>query len=341
MSSWKWTPTPPTRWARVNEDAIPRYVEIENAFGTRVQQIVVEFQDGSIDRQNALRRFGQEMGKAQIDAFVAGRRIRRVDHGSVSEQEAAMLHGRLRNQTQYFSKFLTDVEGGHGRMAYADRAMMYAKSLWGVFGRGETVDWENPSDSSRYDWILDVDAEHCKDCIERARRSREQGGFTLDELTEMGWPGDEHTQCGSHCRCHVRVHGVNRTKRQEVQDLKPARSSDEGWDELERACGGEGLPDPLPASGVPHVELQPALLQASAEASPEPDRLGQLAPTVPKLLAYPADVSDPAPGVKVFTGYGLKAQVYRRPDDGRWVLVALMLLDQERKRRKQEEDKRG
>lgn len=342
MSNWKWEPTARSKWDRVNVDAIPRYAEIEREFESQMIQTVNDFVSGKLERNDTVARFRASLETAQNDAFIAGRRIRKVAHGSVSQAEAEMLLGRARRQTAFFQRFLDDIDAGRGRMGYADRASLYAKSLWSVFLRGETVDWDGDEQNRRYYWILDPDAEHCQDCRDRAAYCRDhEDGYSFEQLVELGWPGDGTTRCMTNCRCHVLVKGAKQPRQRDTRDLEPAPTASQGWEELTRALGGPDFPDQIPASGLAHVRFDRSLIGASTAVAEDPTLLGRLAPIVPKLMAYPASVQSPSPNSKIFDGYGLRAVVDRNNSDGAWFIVLLLLLDQEKRREEREEARRG
>jgi hypothetical protein len=308
-----------------NSIEIPRYAQIERGFSGQAQTVVTQFQSGSIDRATAMNRFREHLQEAETAAFVAGRRSRGHASMEITDAEASMLAGRHSRNMRYFSGFLDDVEDGAGRMPYGKRADLYAKSLWSLYTRGETTDWEEPENvAARYYWIMDPDAEHCRDCIERAKHSRDNDGYSWDELVEIGWPG-ENTVCMVNCRCHVQT--VKRKVLVPVEDRMPAETPEQGTEEFIEMLGGPGLKVRMPAAGVPSVGLTPELLVQLFRGFNSPEETTQAAmllPTVPGVLAKPSLILPYGDDSRLYIGNGMTLRTDRR-DDGLWYLVSLFL----------------
>lgn len=308
-----------------NSVEIPRYASIERAFSRAAQSVVGQFQSGSIDRATAMGRFRENLQDAESAAFVAGRRARGHASLEITDAEAAMLAGRHSRNMRYFSGFLDDVESGSGRMPYAKRADLYAKSLWSLYTRGETTDWEEPENrAARYYWVMDPDSEHCKDCIDRARRSRDNDGFSWDELVEIGWPG-ENTVCMVNCRCHVQA--ASRRVLVPLEGREPAETPERGAEEFVEMLGGPGLKVRMPAAGIPSVGLTPELLVrlfGGFGTEAETNEAARLLPTVPNVLAKPTAILPYGDDSRLYVGGGMTLRVDRR-DDGLWYLAMMFL----------------
>jgi len=302
---------------------IPRYAEIESRFDARVQRLIEDRLNAKIDQAKLVQLFKQELTRSETEAFLAGRRAGGNRSTTITEAEAKMLAGRHSRNMRYFNRFARDIEAGRGRMPYARRGSLYAKSLWSLYSRGESVDWTNQRDGV-YDWLLDVDAEHCRTCLKRAALSRSRGGFLFDELIEIGFPG-ENTDCGSECRCSV---VFRRQKQLSPDDLPrtPAKSADGGVETLEKLLGGKSLPVRIPAAGIPYVALARQIVEASIMKNPPKQReaLAKKLPLIPRLLSRPAKVNDLG-SVRTYQGYGLELTV-ARDAEGLWRVFAISLL---------------
>jgi hypothetical protein len=327
--AWADDPAAPYKFDR-NAQELPRYAEIERTFERDIHSMIGDFGRGRLDAQSLVREFGRALQEAETEAFVAGRRARKDLRDTITEAEARMLAGRHARNMRYFHQFVRDMEEGAGRMDYMRRGSLYAKSLWSLYNRGEATDWEDPeSENARYEWLLDVDAEHCADCIERARLSREKGGFTWDELIEMGFPG-ERTRCMVNCRCSLRRIRKRTLLPERMEDLSAAPTPEEGAEELERLLGGPGYPVKLPGAGVPYIAVSPEVVQNSLETAGEAARdLGRLLPVVPLTTAKPAHVEEFGPDHRSYFGHGLEVQV-SRDENGLWQVFAILLLSVER-----------
>jgi len=325
---WAGDPLDPRKFDR-NAVEIPRYAEIERRFESEIHDGIMKFQRGEIGRDDLVRTFKNNLQRAETEAFVAGRRAKGNNRADITDAEAKMLTGRHSRNMKYFNRFVRDMEAGRGRMDYLKRGSMYAESLWSLYTRGETVDWDDPTGENwRYYWAMDVEAEHCKSCIERAKISREKDGFSYDELCELGWPG-ENTDCCTKCRCHVEARKKRTIQPDRYKDATPAENPEQGVLDLVNMLGGDAMPYRLPVAGVPSAKLDLLTVENSIASSHDPEQLGKLLPMVPKTLTYPADVID-AGMVRHYLGYGLHVAIGRGLD-GIWRILYIMLFGDERK----------
>lgn len=307
-----------------NKAELPRYAEIEARTEDRLRRIVGDLQRSG-DVPAAQREFARVMRDAENQALVAGRRARGDTRTEISAAEAKMLAGRHSRNMRYAAKFFRDVTSGAGVMDYGDRAAMYAQSLWSIYSRGETTDWENPeAENARYVWVLDVDAEHCATCLERAGTSRAQGGLTWDELSEMGWPG-EGTDCATRCRCSIEVRRSSTVLPERLRTASVAPDAASGLSRLEDLLGGPQMPLRAPGAGVPFVRVTPPAVNASISASPDPEILARMLPLIPVALARPAMVTVVSPTTRVYDGEGLTITISRNPQTGIWEMILVSL----------------
>ena len=329
VPTWADAPVDRNKFDR-NAVEIPRYADIERQFSQDTQRIISELERGKISSSDAINLFRSRLKDAETQAFAAGRRARGVVDMNISESEGAMLAGRHSRNMRYFHNFVRDIENGVGRMDYSRRADLYAKSLWSLYTRAETVNWDDPELNARYYWIMDPASEHCPTCLERAKISRRQDGFTFDELSELGFPG-ENTECQVRCRCHIRVVKKKLLLPERIEDLKPAKTGDEGLDKLKELLGGDDMPVKVPAAGLPYVKIPPKVITDSIAAGNQygggygeySEILAQLLPVLPLLFTQPADKMIYDNDVAVFTGYGLDAKLERV--DGVYELAQLIL----------------
>ena len=308
-----------------NSVEIPRYASIEKDFSAKAQTVISQFQAGNITRPEAMKVFKEHLQDAESSAFVAGRRARGAASLEITEAESKMLTGRHSRNMRYFSGFLDDVENGEGKMPYNKRADLYAKSLWSLYTRGETTDWAEPENTGgRYFWVMDPDAEHCTDCLENARMSRDQNGFTWDELVEIGFPG-ENTKCRVNCRCHIRPE--KRSMAPPIDEMPPAENPTEGLEQFIEILGGPGLKIRMPAAGVPSVGLTPESLVEMFQRFPsvaEADEAARLMPVVPSVISKPEVVIPNGDDSRYFVGAGLTLKIERN-ELGLWMLVGMFL----------------
>jgi len=319
-------PIPRARFDR-NAIELPRYADIEARFNARLQGLIDGYRTGALKRADMHRAFARELLHAQNEAYISGRRVRGIASGEITPAELATLRARAQHQATYWRQFVWDVDNGRGKMPATARAKLYAKSLWSVYLRGEAGSDPN----ARYYWIVDVDAEHCPDCLRKVKQSRQSDGFSFEELTVLGWPGDGIDKCRTNCRCHIRVKrsappggpaAVEAPDAIEelVSQLRVAHpdvvpATREGLRVL-YSHAGPALVDPLPASGLPGVRVPPAFVY-------DPRRLATFGPMLgllPLLLAYPAVIYDgEGEGPRTYEGYGVKALVSQDPYGAWWL----------------------
>lgn len=322
VPDWATDPAFSSKFDR-NSVEVPRYADIESSFSRDAKRMVHTFLEGDTTKPQLLQQFKGRLQQAETEAFVAGRRARGDLRDTLTDDEAQMLEGRHSRNMRYFNRFATDMENGTGRMDYSDRVDLYAKSMWSLYTRGETSDWQDPENkNARYYWVLDPYAEHCKTCLERAEKSRDQDGFSWEELSEIGWPG-EHTICQVNCRCHIRVVHKKIVLPERFDEMQEARSATDGLQTLQDLMGGEQLPLRLPAAGVPNAKLDPSILDYSLDNTPAPDTLAKRLPLLPKLLTQPEDVFDSGDR-RIYVGHGLEATL-ARDEKGLWTILALIL----------------
>lgn len=315
---WGSRPLQPTKFDR-NAVELPRYESIEKRFASQARALVAEYQAGTIDRQRLIGQFAKELKDAETDAFVAGHRARGKRVDEISESEARMMAGRHSRNMKYFKRFVSDMDNGRGRMPYLQRADLYAKSLWSLYTRSESVDWDQAEDqNARYFWIMDPDAEHCPSCIERARLSRDNDGFTWEELSTLGWPG-ENTQCQVNCRCHIRT-VRKRNLLPERTPTEPAPDPDSGLDQLIRTLGGEKMPVGMPAAGLPFVRMTPEALQSFS--AKYPGEAHRYLPVIPDTLINPQNARI-GPETSIYEKGPLTVVNERRPS-GIWTVWTIL-----------------
>ena len=328
---WATNPIERKKFDRNNVE-IPRYQDIESGFSRHAQAVVEDFSQGRISKGQAYRRFDQGLVDAETDAFVAGRRARGSASGAVTQAEAEMLAGRHARNMKYFAGFLGDIESGRGRMGYSARAELYARSLWSLYTRSESADWnDQETANARYYWVMDPDAEHCRDCRERAAESIRSDGFTWERITELGWPGDGNTICRVNCRCHVRSVQKKTLLPERYKDVKPAASASDGIKELQDLLGGEKYPIKLPVAGLPFVDIRPEVVERSLSRAIQPQPLAQRLPLLPQVLTMPELVVEATPNQRLFIGQNLQVMV-QRSESGLWSILWLALYEHEQRR---------
>jgi hypothetical protein len=319
---WSTEKAPRSKFDR-NQVEIPRYASIERTLTGNTQGIIRDLQSGRLNKAEAVSRFKQHLLTAETEAFVAGRRARGDRRPDITESEERMLTGRHSRNMRYFTRFVSDVESGRGRMPYHQRAAQYAKSLWSLYTRGETSDWDEPEDvNARYYWVMDPDAEHCYGCLDRAKRSSDRDGFTWEELSDLGWPG-ENTPCGVNCRCHIRVVRKKLLLPEHFEELEPESTADAGAGKIEGILGGPSLPLKLPLAGAPFVSIAPGVL-AEAVATPGTGAaIARYLPTLPNVLTKPDYVKDFGDSLRIYQRGPLDVWVQRN-QVGLWEIVAIL-----------------
>ncbi len=325
--AWAADPIALTKFER-NLVEIPRYADIERQMASATRDIIARVQSGAIEPEAAVRAFRSEMSQAQAKAFVAGRRAKGVIEWEISDAEAQMLAGRLNRQTEFFRSFAADARAGRGRMPYPQRASMYGESLWSIYSRGESVDWNDADPNTRHYWVLDPDAEHCLDCLARAKKSRENDGFSWLELVEIGWPG-ETTICMTRCRCHVRTVHKRAVEMDRIDRAEAAVSAPDGIRALEQLLGGPNLPLRVPAAGLPMVKIPKQAVLESLASAPSDDAVGRILPLIPKVLVSPASVLEIG-SVRWFAKGPLRIAVQRNPASGIHELLTILAVGERR-----------
>lgn len=312
-----------------NRVELPRFASTVKSATSDTQAIISDLQAKRISKTQAMAKFRDVLRTHETEAFVAGRRARGDVRDHLTEAEEKMLTGRFSRNMRYFSNFCDDVISGEGRMPYHQRAEAYAKSLWSIYTRGETSDWQDPNAKNlRYHWITDADVEHCSDCLERGAHSVHNDGYSWDELSEIGWPG-EKTKCMYNCHCHIRV---LKPKSQAQKPLErpeyetPAYTPEAGLQRLEKLLGGPTMPNLLPAAGVPFVAVNPDVIRSSLASVPsaiEREELMRHLPLLPETLLEPESVLR-TPDTRIYAK-GRVGVAIERQVDGLWKLVLIML----------------
>lgn len=188
-----------------------RYANLETGMRGRLERMFAEFEKTD-DLVGFAKQFSTELYRYQVRMYVTGRRTAGDYSNSLSEEELRMLHGAHSVQMRFFHKFLRDVRDGGGRMDYRQRLDMYALSGYAVYLRGAI----KASGATRFFWRVNADAENCEDCLRREKLSEDLGGFSIEDLEEIGYPGEGNTRCLTRCRCHLepvdRKLRLNRTR---------------------------------------------------------------------------------------------------------------------------------
>lgn len=312
-----------------DQKELPRYAEIEARFKGEAQNLVARFLAGDLGKEGLAREFRKALYRAETEAFVAGKRSSGKPVVYVTPGEQRMLTGRHSRNMRYFMRFVRDMEAGRGRMDYVRRAGLYASSLWSLYNRGQSkVDWDaETSPNARYEWVMDADAEHCPDCVERWRGSRERGGYTWDELIQIGFPG-EGTQCMVNCRCHIQPVIKKTVESGRVEEAVAQEQPQAGVKLLQSILGGENMPLRVPAAGLPSVKVEPAVVARSINnAGDSAAELARRIPEAIKTMVSPERVYD-SEGRKTYVGNGLMVEVIRSPENGSWALNGVYVLSE-------------
>lgn len=308
-----------------NEEELPRYAKIEANFEARATDIVQRFIAKGYTRYEAMRAMKRALFAAETKAFTAGKRVSGQSVYYITPAESRMLAGRHGRNMRYFSRFLRALETGNYQMPPLQRASLYAKSLWSLYQRGQAESmWDDVGPNARYEWVLDPDAQHCLDCLERWRESRERDGFTWDELIEVGFPG-EKTSCGVRCRCHIRVIQKKTLQPNRIGKAEEQEDPNEGIALLQRILGGNDMPMPVPASGTPPVKVTPSKIARSILNASDGLEMAKKVPLAVKTLVNPDDVIESA-NEKTFLGNGLAVKIARNMD-GVWELADVYKVD--------------
>lgn len=309
-----------------DQKELPRYAQIESQFKDQAVKLVNLFQEGKLPKKELITRFKANLFEAETAAFAAGKRSAGSKVYFVTPGEQKMLVGRHSRNMRYFNRFVRDMETGRGKMAYSRRAELYASSLWSIYNRGQSsVNWDaSLPENTRWEWVMDPDSEHCEDCIERWETSRRQGGYTWDELIQIGFPG-EGTRCMTKCRCHVRPIHKRVLQEPRIGVAAEQEGAIEGVRLLQDILGGETMPLAIPAAGLPPVKFSPATVAKSInEAGIGAGDLAKKVPVAIQVIAKPEQVYE-ASGTRTYVGQGMMVQV-RRGDGGAWELSKISNL---------------
>lgn len=305
-----------------NESELPRYVKIEKVFAVHAKRIVRDYAAGRIDKKQAMAQFREHLNTAETHAFISGKRASGSKVLFVTPAEQKMLNGRHSRNMRYFSNFLNDIRDGKTRMPIMRRATMYAKSLWSLYNRGQGgIDWTDPDPNARYMWVLDFDAEHCEDCMRKYKRSIEQGGYTFDELIEIGFPG-EGCACMTHCRCHIEKMSPKKGKKPDPSEGAPGML-------LKHLLDGNNEAVPVGAAGLAKAYVSPASVAESIHALGSSTKasvfLENLPETLNLTLLRPASIEHIGESIRVYNGYdGSQIRMERGPN-GLWYVVDLIV----------------
>lgn len=176
-----------------------RYARTEDGFRRWAQEHLRALYDGTVAVTTFYREFSEELYRYHVRMYVLGRRAAGWHHNTLDESEQRMLHGLHSQEMKYFSAFMRDYVTGGGKMPLNQRIDLYALGGYESYVRGAV----KASGHDRWGWAVNPEAEHCDDCLEREKKSKEQGGFTVAELDGwVGYPGQK-TQCMHRCRCHL------------------------------------------------------------------------------------------------------------------------------------------
>jgi hypothetical protein len=203
-----------------------RYAKAENSFRRALQSDFTKLESFDLSLKEFYSRFNKRLYKHQVKMYLLGRRAAgRVDT-KLSESERKMLHGQHSRQMKFFKGFVKDWAGDSGKMNKAHRLDMYGTSGYAVYLRGAVAGLPK-GHTMRWEWVVNEEAEHCDDCVDRARKSKLQNGFSIEELEAMGYPGEGKTKCLTRCRCHVKPTSVKlrlpRTRPTSFKDIHHAK----------------------------------------------------------------------------------------------------------------------
>lgn len=178
-----------------------RYASTENAFRRYSQRQLDLYLRGDVTERTFLKEYSHELYRYQTKVFMLGRRSAGRIDSALTDADRKYLHGQHSQEMKFFHNFVKDMRTHSGRMDYRHRMDLYALSGHSLYIRGSV---QAMPEVARWLWIVNILAEHCEDCLARERLSREQQGFTVEELeTTIGYPG-ERTRCGNRCRCTLR-----------------------------------------------------------------------------------------------------------------------------------------
>lgn len=192
-----------------------------NRFSKRLQATVARFIRQLPDNPSAARilldvadlqgNLKAELSRGLTEAFGIG-----LAGKQPTDEGRAKLQAFYESQLDYLQGFMDDLEsdllanvaagvvGDDLKAATApaeSRAALYAGAYWASVYQGMGDNLNQRRQKPRVRRMLDVHADHCQDCIARAR---EYDNFD-DMLQQAGIPGDGSTACLSNCRCMVEV----------------------------------------------------------------------------------------------------------------------------------------
>lgn len=278
-----------------------------------IYDLIVRVSEGRMSVREATDAFEKLYAEAATDAFLAGRTSRKITGEGVGDDVVRVISSRVAHQAEYFRNFARDAAAGVGRMSYSRRAELYGRSLWGMFQMGRATD-----PTARYLWVLNPVADHCADCVARAERSEREGGFTAEQLTIMGWPGEGTTICRTNCRCTVVP----------VRDGAPAFGLPEADSVQDWEAWAAAHPR-IPASGLHSVIVTPEFVRSAARsAQGDPAVVERVVRGViaPKKATIDGDVA------VWHSRRGDSALAVRADDDSDYWLVLALIAEEERKR---------
>lgn len=317
LPSWATHDLQSNRYKR-NHHELPRYVKIEGVFSNHAKRIVNEFKSGRLTKKEAMKQFAHYLKTAETHAFVSGKRASGVKVQMITPEESKMLTGRHSRNMRYFSKFLNSIEEGATRMPIDRRADMYAKSLWSLYNRGQGgIDWTDPDPDIRYMWVMDFDAEHCECCIKKFKDSVEKGGYTFDELIEIGFPG-ENCDCCTYCRCHIQP--IGRRKPKDPSGDPPSVL-------LKQLLEGDNDVVPIPLAGVSRAFIEPKVIAETIHSIGSVPKVQEFLTKLPEVmdstLLKPASVAQTKNARRIYSDNDGTKVEFRRGPNGLWYLVRI------------------
>lgn len=186
--------TPLTRAQQLRVDRA-RYSKLEDHFRIRVQRAMANWEAQTLSSGDLIKWFSRELYQFQLAAFVLGRRSGGDLRSDLTVEERNWLHGQHSQELKWFRRFITN---GPNVMPARVRADLYALGSFSIYCYGYVL--ALPADK-RWHYRLSP-AEHCQDCVRKARLSAERGGLTRDELLAIGLPSTK-CACGHRCRCFL------------------------------------------------------------------------------------------------------------------------------------------
>ena len=141
--------------------------------------------------------------EAYTEAFRYGKRAA-GNLESVTASEALQLKKLRADEFRYLRKFLGDMRDGKGVMSYERRMDMYRAAAREAYWLGWVLGNTRP-DRVVW-WVIDPEAESCRDCLRFARGSPWPIQRFLDEVVKKGFlPRGGRLECkGYNCKCVLR-----------------------------------------------------------------------------------------------------------------------------------------